>query len=78
MREAKALSVKLKPCPFCGGEAMFLTPVREPRTAFDRISVECKHCGAHPYTLLVYSFESIEEKQASIAEEWNRRANDEH
>jgi len=52
---------KLKPCPFCGGEATFLEFTR---------SIKCKCCGGafictNP---LVTTLE--------VAEAWNRRAED--
>ncbi len=64
--------VPLKPCPFCGGEAYFRTPVRE--GAFDIMIVECIKCGASPYGINVYFGESDAKKQEAIAKEWNRRA----
>ena len=66
---------ELKPCPFCGGKAYFHKPWRVKGTAlYDRIGVECEHCGAFPYQVMVYQFKSLEDKQAAAAEQWNRRA----
>ena len=46
--------IRLKPCPFCGGEAYYRTPTHLKRTAFDVMMVECKQCGASPYAVEVY------------------------
>lgn len=46
--------IKLKPCPFCGGEAYYRTPTHLKGTAFDVMTVECKQCGASPYAVEVY------------------------
>ena len=64
---------KLLPCPFCGGEAYFRTPQHIKGTAFDCMMVECKHCGASPYAVEVYEFDTEEIKKSAIAKFWNRR-----
>lgn len=64
----------LKPCPFCGGEPYFLTPKHVKGTAFDRVGVECKNCGANPYAIEVYEGSSEEDKKATAARFWNRRS----
>ena len=64
---------KLKQCPFCGGEAYYVTP-KSVNSAFVSVGVECKKCGANPYSVLVYRFETDLNKKAAIAELWNRRA----
>lgn len=66
--------IKLKPCPFCGGEAYYRTPTHLEGTAFDVMMVECKHCGASPYAVEVYENDTEENKRKAIAEFWNRRA----
>lgn len=65
--------VPLKPCPFCGGEAYYRTPVKERGTAFDIMVIECIKCGASPYAINVYSGADDKEKQEAIAKQWNRR-----
>lgn len=56
---------KLKPCPFCGGEA-FITPIitnyYEPR-----FTVFCKECNAKS--------KYCKDEESAIAA-WNRRADD--
>lgn len=66
--------VKLKSCPFCGGEAYYRTPTHLKGTAFDVMMVECKQCGASPYAVEVYENDTEENKRKAIAEFWNRRA----
>lgn len=67
--------IKLKKCPFCGGEAYFLTP-KTVNSSFVSVGVECKMCGANPYSVLVYKFETEENKKKAIAELWNRRTDE--
>ncbi len=64
--------IKLKPCPFCGGEAYYRTPEKE-KGVFEIMMIECKKCGASPYAIQVYDCWPLEEKQNAIAKLWNRR-----
>lgn len=50
---------KLKPCPFCGGEAITL------ENMIGNYRVECYHCFAHTF---------YEDSKEKAIEEWNRRA----
>lgn len=67
--------VKLRRCPFCGGEAYFLKP-RTVNSSFVSVGVECKTCGANPYSVLVYKFDTDENKKNAVAELWNRRTHE--
>ena len=69
----KMSNIELKPCPFCGGEAYYRTPTHLKGTAFDVMTVECKQCGASPYAVDVYEYDTNENKRNAIAEFWNRR-----
>lgn len=68
---------KLKPCPFCGGEANVVIAPME-GTAY----VECKHCSAMMgrYRKSGESdhkgFWTHFETQEKAIEAWNRRSND--
>ena len=53
---------KLKPCPFCGGEA------RRYYGHMDCYGITCKKCSAK-----IYGYAN----KASAARAWNRRANNE-
>ena len=53
--------IKLKPCPFCGGEAEVIA-----HNKFQFYKVVCKHCKAQGYQFFP------NEEQATEA--WNRRA----
>ena len=53
--------IKLKPCPFCGGEAELGT---FSTNSDDKFLVECSNCGVA--TLLYYDTEKA-------TEAWNRR-----
>ena len=57
---------KLKPCPFCGGEAKLINILNY---YGDIYWVKCEECNAET--------PSDFEKDEAIAA-WNRRANDEH
>lgn len=70
------MAIKLKPCPFCGGEGYFRTPVKERGSAFEAMFIECKKCGASPYGISVYCLDDWEKKYYAIAKYWNRRANE--
>lgn len=72
------MSIDLKPCPFCGGEAeivMSIIPVAIYANS-PAVLVQCKGCCAemhkiiNPYT----DFASVESKSKGLAEKWNRRA----
>lgn len=67
------MQVDLIPCPFCGGEPYYRKPEHMNGTAFDIMRIECKHCGASPYAVQVYEYDTLESKQMAIAEMWNRR-----
>lgn len=67
--------VKLKPCPFCGGEA-YARFVKDNKP-FGYTSVECRSCGAVPYVHQVYSGKK-EDAVLGAIEAWNRRAKDEN
>lgn len=64
---------ELLPCPFCNGEAYYRTPQHVNGSAFDVMRVECKQCGASPYAVQVYQYDTEENKRAEIARFWNRR-----
>ena len=58
---------KLKPCPFCGGEA-------ELRYADNYYWVECKKCRTRSDEECVESFDRGHQKTIDVlAEMWNRR-----
>lgn len=57
-------SMKLKPCPFCGGKAF------GPTDAWPHM-VYCIQCGAR-----VKGFKFAEDGESEAVEKWNRRAND--
>lgn len=61
--------VKLKPCPFCGGEAK----VRGNMLVVSSYSVVClnEKCGAHIF------FYGAERNKETNVRRWNRRAKDE-
>ena len=71
------MSVTLKPCPFCGGEAYFLTTQKVKNSAFVAVGVECRKCGAYPYSTMVYEGATDEDMKKAAAKAWNRRIEEE-
>ena len=60
------MSDELKPCPFCGGEAMAFRC--EESGTFD---VQCQQCGAIPF---IGSRTSEKKTMADVIAAWNARA----
>ena len=61
---------KLKPCPFCGGEARFIVS----KDGLEIFCKECK-CGTNRYFSGHYDFSNPVDE---AIEAWNRRADNEH
>ena len=59
--------IELKPCPFCGGEAVMET-FRAVRERFARYRVKCVECWCET------DWESTSADE--VTEKWNRRASD--
>lgn len=80
----------LKPCPFCGGEAIFFPKCSCPNAAAGltrkwKFGVGCLACGiALPKTTYSFSvqmtndggIEVIEDDRQKAADTWNRRSDD--
>ena len=58
--------IKLKPCPFCGGEAKMMD-MGYPHWVY------CTVCGARVHGGV---YGGVEDGELASAEAWNRRAND--
>lgn len=65
------MKTKLKPCPFCGGEAELIPILMDYDTA--ESFVRCRNCFAKgkTYKTAVRGEDKLREKQAIAA--WNRR-----
>lgn len=60
---------ELKPCPFCGGEAVILSHTRIKRPwIYEYWRVGCKECGLR--------FPKYSETESQAIDVWNRRAGD--
>lgn len=60
--------MKLKPCPFCGGEALLeLFTVRKGYEA----NVVCSECLVYMPTI---TYDTEEEAEEAVMRDWNRRA----
>lgn len=64
--------MKLKPCPFCGNEAIKKHNYNPAYDGAIPIMIECLHCGAST------SFQIGEDawKENKVSAAWNRRAHD--
>lgn len=75
MDNEELISIVLRPCPFCGGDAYFMQLERA--GTFDVMMIECRKCGAAPYAVQVDQIADEKDKRAALVKLWNRRANDE-
>lgn len=80
------MSKELKPCPFCGGEAMFLTVTNKSSHSAVGVmfEIKCTKCGTKfpkSYECEMYMDQDggirtgKDERMKAIAD-WNRRVND--
>ena len=66
--------VKLKPCPFCGGEAHIVTGVEESfMKKYPTVKVVCNKCDNRTAELMDTSFNAYVVK--IVTDRWNRRVN---
>lgn len=75
--------IKLKPCPFCGGEAEIweVTTGEKPLNEETNVSVACLQCFSRPFFTRMENLryrrdhkEILEDMKHEVAEKWNRRA----
>ena len=70
-KEEKNLSeIKLKPCPFCSGEAEAMYAPND----INRWGVQCKRCGC---TVEVCDWKGVEDTRENAIKAWNRRTENE-
>jgi hypothetical protein len=62
-------SDRLKPCPFCGGDAMFTVEERDGHPDFGGHSAMCGSCGAG----IGYVFACMDDPKPLLMELWNKR-----
>ena len=65
------MNEKLKPCPFCGGEAHYFDC--GVKGDFEEWLIECSNC----HIAMIYYDDGCVSTKAEAARAWNRRANDE-
>ena len=65
---------RLKPCPFCGSEAMPYMINGEYGYTNDRYGIECTQCGA----VIEMSSNGFKNLQDAVAYAWNRRTNNDY
>lgn len=66
--------IKLRPCPFCGGEAKMKHgfPGQQQKGARQAV-VQCKRCGCRTVTFRQSAYERWSDVDEQAAERWNRR-----
>lgn len=70
--------IKLKPCPFCGGEAKMKHGYPgQQRKGMRQAVVQCKKCSCRTVTYRQLAYQSWKEVDEQAAEVWNRRVVDE-
>ena len=82
------MSESLKPCPFCGGKAMFLTIRNKPLHSDVGVmfKIKCMKCGTEfpkSYECEMYmdqdgGIRTGKDERTKAITDWNRRANDEN
>lgn len=65
------MNIPLASCPFCGGQPYIRAPIH--KGCEDIMIIECKQCGASPYSVYVSEVLDEADKRNAIAEKWNRR-----
>lgn len=65
---------KLKPCPFCGGEAKLY---HFGKTGELSVTVKCKTCKAQVQPLHYQAYFSYKARVEIVVRDWNRRADNE-
>lgn len=65
--------IDLKPCPFCGGEAM---PLVRKQKGKKQVSIKCQQCNARSGVLITDVWEASAPAVGVVAEYWNRRVSD--
>ena len=80
------MNESLKPCPFCGGKAMFLTIRNKPLHSDVGVmfKIKCMKCGTEPpksYECEMYmdqdgGIRTGKDERTKATADWNRRAND--
>lgn len=67
--------LKLKPCPFCGGEAVL---VRENKSnegyLYDLAAIKCRSCACNSGTYLIDTRANTEAAIQRLINAWNKRA----
>ena len=66
--------IELKPCPFCGGRANFVTSRRmDGQCSFKRGEVCCSECGCGTGGYIIDGYLGIETTEDEVVAIWNRR-----
>lgn len=78
------MNIELKPCPFCGGEAVArVSPNSRSEEGASFYEVRCKKCGVHVtgksfnFWVVKYNKEKPQDLLSAV-EEWNKRAYEEN
>lgn len=61
---------ELKPCPFCGGEAVSLIRKQKGKK---QVSIKCRQCNARSGVIVLDVWEDAKPAVDEVAGYWNRR-----
>lgn len=70
------MQAKLKPCPFCGGEAVLIKDLQpDGYCSYKTATVKCQACGCNTGAYIIDGHYGITTVQDAI-EAWNSRVSD--
>lgn len=70
---------KLKPCPFCGGEAILCKELEPDGYCSYKVAfVECDVCGAKAGKYIIDGYYGTNETTRDAINAWNRRHNEDN
>lgn len=65
---------ELKPCPFCGGKAIYIEDCHENSDTTQKHSVGCPTCEVSFSSYISYWSRDYKDEMAALVEKWNKRA----
>ena len=77
LKNIKRGTTKLKPCPFCGGEAELCTSYgNDGQVYYHTAFVKCTRCHAKTKTVITDGYYGTTSTTRDVTDDWNRRVED--